>query len=71
MALRQSDPPSRLRASARQGCQASGVMLNSRTEIALPKQGPTDGADSMPEYRLIFRSGPCAPQECGMTVFGA
>ena len=27
----------------------SGVTLNSRTQIALPKHGPTDGADSMPE----------------------
>lgn len=29
--------------------QTNGVMLNSRTETVLPKQGPTDGADSMPE----------------------
>jgi hypothetical protein len=29
--------------------QTSGVMLNSRTETVLPKHGPTDGADSMPE----------------------
>jgi hypothetical protein len=29
--------------------QTSGMMLNSRTETVLPKHGPTDGADSMPE----------------------
>jgi len=31
------------------GAQTRGVMLNSRNETALPKQGPTDGADSIPE----------------------
>ena len=29
--------------------QDRGVMLNSRMEMVLPKHGPTDGADSIPE----------------------
>src|SRR4030095_9998940 len=31
------------------GLRQSGVTENSRTETVLPKQGPTEGADSMPE----------------------
>jgi hypothetical protein len=29
--------------------QANGVIEHSRSEIVLPKHGPTEGADSMPE----------------------
>src|SRR5437763_16766933 len=31
------------------GYAPSGVMVNSRTDTVLPKHGPTDGADSIPE----------------------
>ena len=37
------------RALQRRTHHVSVVIENSRTEIALPKHGPTDGADSIPE----------------------
>ena len=48
-AVSQEIERTKLTESKRQQCQTNGVMLNSRTETVLPKHGPTDGADSMPE----------------------